>query len=68
MGIDEDVTFHVMENVWRHSRHLTDEQVKIMVEHGVPQWYIDYCSKTGHLYPSLCFCQWMRVVKSFIPR
>lgn len=50
-GIDEETAFQIMDNVRRFKRHPTDEQVHTMVEHGVPQWYIDACNEIDYLYP-----------------
>ena len=50
-GIDDNTAFKAMENVRKKNKQLTDEQVAIMKEHGVPQWYIDSCHKIEYLFP-----------------
>ena len=50
-GIDANTAFKSMENVRKKNKQLTDEQVQIMKEHGVPQWYIDSCHKIEYLFP-----------------
>ena len=51
MGIDANTAFKSMENVRKKNKQLTDEQVRIMKEHSVPQWYIDSCHKIEYLFP-----------------
>ncbi len=50
-GIDANTAFKAMENVRKKNKQLTDEQVQVMKEHGVPQWYIDSCHKIEYLFP-----------------
>ncbi len=50
-GIDANTAFKSMENVRKKNKQLTDEQVQAMVDHGVPQWYIDSCHKIEYLFP-----------------
>ena len=51
MGIDANTAFKSMENVRKKNKQLTEEQVQAMVDHGVPQWYIDSCHKIEYLFP-----------------
>ena len=51
MGIDANTAFKSMENVRKKNKQLTDEQVRTMMEHGVPDWYIDSCHKIEYLFP-----------------
>lgn len=50
-GIDANTAFKAMENVRKKNKQLTDEQIAVMKEHGVPQWYIDSCRKIEYLFP-----------------
>jgi DNA polymerase-3 subunit alpha (Gram-positive type) len=49
-GIENKTSFQIMEDV-RKNRPLKDEQLAIMKEHGVPQWYIDSCIKIQYMFP-----------------
>jgi DNA polymerase-3 subunit alpha (Gram-positive type) len=40
-----------MENVRKKNKALTEEQVQVMREHKVPEWYIDSCHKIEYLFP-----------------
>ena len=51
VGIDANTAFKSMENVRKKNKQLTEEQIQIMKEHGVPQWYIDSCRKIEYLFP-----------------
>lgn len=49
-GIENKMSFQIMEDV-RKNRPLKDEQLNVMKEHGVPQWYIDSCIKIQYMFP-----------------
>ncbi|MGI6038551.1 MAG: PolC-type DNA polymerase III, partial [Limnochordia bacterium] len=49
-GMEAGHAFRIMEQV-RKGRGLTDEDIKAMVEHGVPQWYIESCQKISYMFP-----------------
>ena len=49
-GIENKTSFQIMEDV-RKNRPLKEEQLKVMSEHGVPQWYIDSCIKIQYMFP-----------------
>ena len=51
VGIDANTAFKSMENVRKKNKQLTEEQIEAMRSHGVPQWYIDSCSKIEYLFP-----------------
>jgi DNA polymerase-3 subunit alpha (Gram-positive type) len=51
MGIDANTAFKSMENVRKKNKALTEEQVQVMREHKVPEWYIDSCHKIEYLFP-----------------
>lgn len=49
-GIENKTSFQIMEDV-RKNRPLKEEQLAVMKEHGVPQWYIDSCIKIQYMFP-----------------
>lgn len=49
-GLEDRDAFRIMETV-RHGRSLSEEEVALMREHDVPQWYIDSCEKIKYLFP-----------------
>ena len=49
-GIENETSFKIMEDV-RKNRPLKPEQLKVMKEHGVPDWYIDSCIKIQYMFP-----------------
>lgn len=49
-GLEPLKAFNIMENV-RKGKGLTDEMIKEMRKHGVPEWYIDSCNKIQYLFP-----------------
>ena len=49
-GIENKTSFKIMEDV-RKNRPLKEEQLQVMKEHGVPQWYIDSCIKIQYMFP-----------------
>jgi DNA polymerase-3 subunit alpha (Gram-positive type) len=49
-GIENKQSFQIMEDV-RKNRPLKEEQLKVMKEHGVPDWYIDSCIKIQYMFP-----------------
>lgn len=49
-GIENKTSFQIMEDV-RKNRPLKEEQLAVMKEHGVPDWYIDSCIKIQYMFP-----------------
>ncbi|WP_448376448.1 PolC-type DNA polymerase III [Fervidobacterium sp.] len=49
-GVPPSNAFKIMENV-RKGKGLKDEEVNIMKEHGVPEWFIESCKKIKYLFP-----------------
>ena len=47
-GIENKTSFQIMEDV-RKNRPLKEEQLRVMKEHGVPDWYIDSCIKIQYI-------------------
>ncbi len=50
VGIDFSTSFKIMEDV-RKGKKLKPEYAQMMLEHGVPQYYIDSCNKIAYLFP-----------------
>jgi len=49
-GIERKTSFQIMEDV-RKNRPLKQEQLDVMKEHDVPDWYIDSCIKIQYMFP-----------------
>ena len=49
-GVDPSKAFEIMERV-RKGKDLREEDVKVMKENKVPEWYIDSCHKIKYLFP-----------------
>ncbi|MEN3043170.1 MAG: PolC-type DNA polymerase III [Fervidobacterium sp.] len=49
-GVPPAMSFKIMENV-RKGKGLKEEEVKIMKEHNVPEWFIESCQKIKYLFP-----------------
>ncbi len=49
-GVEKKTAFKIMENV-RKGKGLKPEEVAVMKEHDVPEWYIDSCQKIKYMFP-----------------
>lgn len=50
MGIPRDHAFDIMERV-RKGKGLSEEDLRVMEEVKVPQWYVDSCNKISYMFP-----------------
>ena len=47
---DENDAYKIMERV-RKGKRLEDEQVSLLKEHNVPEWFIESCNKIMYMFP-----------------
>ena len=51
MGVEKKTAFKIMETVRKKGHYLTDEEVELMLDAGVPDWYVESCQKIEYLFP-----------------
>ncbi|NYE58521.1 PolC-type DNA polymerase III [Carboxydothermus ferrireducens] len=49
-GVPPKKAFKIMENV-RKGKGISEEEIAVMKEHGVPDWFIGSCQKIKYLFP-----------------
>ena len=49
-GLEKKLAFKIMESV-RKGKGVTSEEIDIMMDAGVPEWYIESCRKIKYLFP-----------------
>ena len=49
-GVDKSNAFKIMEDV-RKNKELKQEELDVMKEHGVPDWYVESCRTLKYLFP-----------------
>ncbi len=49
-GLPNQNSFKIMEGV-RKGKGLTEEQEALMIEHNVPEWYIESCKRIKYMFP-----------------
>lgn len=50
-GISSKMAFEITEKVRKKFGKLSPKHEKIMLEHNVPQWYVDSCKKIEYMFP-----------------
>ena len=50
-GMDSHTAFEITEKVRKKSSNITPEHEKVMLEHGVPKWYVESCKKIEYMFP-----------------
>ena len=50
-GIENEKSFKIMEDVRKKNRVLTEDDIREMKSHNIPDWYIDSCSKIKYMFP-----------------
>ena len=57
-GIDALQAFNIMENV-RKGKGLTEEEINLLKEKNIPEWYISSCQKIKYMFPKAHACAYV---------
>ncbi|MBR6700977.1 MAG: PolC-type DNA polymerase III [Firmicutes bacterium] len=50
MGVESSVAFKIMEDV-RKGKGVKEEYAEVMMENGVPEWYLESCRRIQYMFP-----------------
>ena len=50
-GLPAHDAFSIMETVRKKNKYLSSDQIKVMRDNNVPEWYIESCDKIQYLFP-----------------
>jgi len=50
-GVEKMTAFKIMETVRKKGKYLSDEEVELMLDAGIPEWYVNSCQKIEYLFP-----------------
>jgi len=51
--------FNIMETVRKKDKHLNSDQIKLMIDHKVPDYYIEACKKIEYMFPKGHACAYV---------
>ena len=50
-GVEKQTAFKIMEKIRKKDSNPSEEDIAVMRENGVPEWYIDSCQKISYMFP-----------------